>query len=386
MPASRSPRPTASARTATPSAPPRWGNTKAASAPRARTVSARPRTSTSTTRPASSAKTTSSPAARASTTPTTPARAAAARATSSAETSSLARETRCFTSRSSSSVAACASARTSPASSSTPRLRSRTPTISAAISSISTSARPPWAPAAGPGLMGCSSARSKRSSLATSPAATSPTRCASASTGEAHVRHKTDADLHSSLGDIGLYADATLRATPWLALRGGARADLFAFDVLDACAVKGVSLPSLTDPPGDASCFSPAARRSLPRAHRALLDRQPQAHAPRLAPRRTVQVLHPLAQLRHRRPLHRSELHHPGRGDALRQHHLLRRRGELRAQLRERERGGALDPLCHPRRQGSGVQRDRGPETPSEAARPAPAGRAPGASPGISST
>ena len=73
--------------------------------------------------------------------------------------------------------------------------------------------------------------------------------------GEAHVPYKTDADLHSSLGDIGLYADATLRATPWLALRGGARADLFAFDVLDACAVKGVSLPSLTDPPGDASCL-----------------------------------------------------------------------------------------------------------------------------------
>ena len=73
--------------------------------------------------------------------------------------------------------------------------------------------------------------------------------------GEAHVPYKTDSDLRSSLGDIGMYADATLRATPWLALRGGARADLFAFDVLDACAVKGVSLPSLTDPPGDASCL-----------------------------------------------------------------------------------------------------------------------------------
>ena len=73
--------------------------------------------------------------------------------------------------------------------------------------------------------------------------------------GEAHVPYKTDADLRSSLGDIGMYADATLRATPWLALRGGARADLFAFDVLDGCAVKGVSLPSRTDPPGDKSCL-----------------------------------------------------------------------------------------------------------------------------------
>lgn len=73
--------------------------------------------------------------------------------------------------------------------------------------------------------------------------------------GEVHVPYKTDADLRSSLGDIGMYADATLRATPWLALRGGARADMFAFDVLDACAVKGVSLPSRTDPPGDKSCL-----------------------------------------------------------------------------------------------------------------------------------
>lgn len=73
--------------------------------------------------------------------------------------------------------------------------------------------------------------------------------------GEAHVPYKTDTELHSSLGNIGMYADATLRAAPWLALRGGARADLFAFDVLDACAVKSVSKPSETDPSGDASCF-----------------------------------------------------------------------------------------------------------------------------------
>jgi hypothetical protein len=38
-------------------------------------------------------------------------------------------------------------------------------------------------------------------------------------------------------------------------LRGGARADLFTFDVLDRCAVQDVSLPSPEDPPGDASCL-----------------------------------------------------------------------------------------------------------------------------------
>jgi hypothetical protein len=49
--------------------------------------------------------------------------------------------------------------------------------------------------------------------------------------------------------------DVTLRAAPWVALRGGARVDLFAFDVLDACAVEDVSRPSSTNPPGDASCL-----------------------------------------------------------------------------------------------------------------------------------
>jgi iron complex outermembrane receptor protein len=38
-------------------------------------------------------------------------------------------------------------------------------------------------------------------------------------------------------------------------LRGGARADLFTYDVLDACAVQDVSLPSPDHPPGDASCL-----------------------------------------------------------------------------------------------------------------------------------
>ena len=69
--------------------------------------------------------------------------------------------------------------------------------------------------------------------------------------------YQTDADLDSRLGDIGLYADANLRFTRWLSLRGGARGDLFTYDVNDHCAVPitgDVGHP--TAPVGDASCLS----------------------------------------------------------------------------------------------------------------------------------
>ena len=66
----------------------------------------------------------------------------------------------------------------------------------------------------------------------------------------------TEADLDSKLADLGLYADAAVRFTKWLTLRGGVRVDLFAYDVQDNCAVTDVSRPSEDDPPGDASCLS----------------------------------------------------------------------------------------------------------------------------------
>ena len=81
----------------------------------------------------------------------------------------------------------------------------------------------------------------------------SDTRARIAAAGD--VPYKTDADYQATLGDIGLYADANLRFTSWLSVRGGARADLLTYDVLDRCAVKDVSLPSETDPPGDKSCL-----------------------------------------------------------------------------------------------------------------------------------
>jgi iron complex outermembrane receptor protein len=74
-----------------------------------------------------------------------------------------------------------------------------------------------------------------------------------ASTG---VPYQTDTDLDSQLGDLGLYADANLRATRWVNLRGGVRADALTFDVLNNCAAQTVAHPSTTNPPIDQSCLS----------------------------------------------------------------------------------------------------------------------------------
>ena len=65
-----------------------------------------------------------------------------------------------------------------------------------------------------------------------------------------------EADLDSILGDVGLYAALDAKLAPWVALRGGVRADLFTYNVLDNCAVHDVAHPSKINPPGDASCLS----------------------------------------------------------------------------------------------------------------------------------
>jgi hypothetical protein len=70
------------------------------------------------------------------------------------------------------------------------------------------------------------------------------------------VPYKTDADLVSQLGDIGLYGDANLRPWRWLSLRGGARAEILTYDVLDNCAQQTVAHPSTTNPPIDQSCLT----------------------------------------------------------------------------------------------------------------------------------
>jgi TonB family protein len=74
-----------------------------------------------------------------------------------------------------------------------------------------------------------------------------------ASTG---VPYLTDTDLVSQIGNIGLYGDANLRPSRWLSLRGGARADLLTYSVLNNCAAQTVAHPSTTNPPIDQSCLS----------------------------------------------------------------------------------------------------------------------------------
>ena len=74
-----------------------------------------------------------------------------------------------------------------------------------------------------------------------------------ASTG---VPYRTETDLDSQIGDIGLYGDANLHLGPWLSLRGGARADLLTYDVHNNCAAQTVALPSTTNPPTDQSCLT----------------------------------------------------------------------------------------------------------------------------------
>jgi hypothetical protein len=76
-----------------------------------------------------------------------------------------------------------------------------------------------------------------------------------AGTGAPYLR---DADFTSTLGDVGVYLDGNLHVLPWLGLRGGLRADMFFFDVLDNCAVKSVSNPSKATAAAqiDQSCLS----------------------------------------------------------------------------------------------------------------------------------
>jgi TonB family protein len=70
------------------------------------------------------------------------------------------------------------------------------------------------------------------------------------------VPYKTDTDLDSQLGDIGLYGDLNLRPLRWLSLRGGARAEIVTYDVLDNCAAQTVTRPSTKNPPIDQSCLT----------------------------------------------------------------------------------------------------------------------------------
>jgi TonB family protein len=69
--------------------------------------------------------------------------------------------------------------------------------------------------------------------------------------------YHTDTNLESNLGDIGIYGALNLRPLSWIALRGGVRADVFAFDVNDLCAHQSISMPApqTVPPPLDTSCM-----------------------------------------------------------------------------------------------------------------------------------
>jgi TonB family protein len=67
--------------------------------------------------------------------------------------------------------------------------------------------------------------------------------------------YRTDTNIQSNLGDVGLYGAADLHPVSWIALRGGLRADVFTYDVNDLCAYQSISHPTVLPPPLDASCL-----------------------------------------------------------------------------------------------------------------------------------
>lgn len=71
-----------------------------------------------------------------------------------------------------------------------------------------------------------------------------------------NVPYLRDYDLDSKLTDIGAWVDANFSPWWWLTVRGGVRAEVLTFNVLDNCAVKEVRRPSTDDPPGDDPCLS----------------------------------------------------------------------------------------------------------------------------------
>lgn len=81
------------------------------------------------------------------------------------------------------------------------------------------------------------------------------------------VPYRTDYDLLSGVTNVAAYLDAELKPWRWMTLRGGVRADMFQYDVLDRCAVHDTSVRGA---PLDASCLSadragyrePATRRT----------------------------------------------------------------------------------------------------------------------------
>lgn len=70
-----------------------------------------------------------------------------------------------------------------------------------------------------------------------------------------NVPYKKDFDLDSGLGNIGVYADASI--TPfvkWIRIRGGVRVDYYSFQVHDKCALRTQSTQAAVE--ADTECFT----------------------------------------------------------------------------------------------------------------------------------
>ena len=84
------------------------------------------------------------------------------------------------------------------------------------------------------------------------------------------IPYRLDDDYQSTLTDIGLFADASLRPFRWLTFRGGARLDSFLYNVLNGCAAQGdFEHPSPSRPPTNESCHD----QMLNGAHREPVQR-----------------------------------------------------------------------------------------------------------------
>ena len=94
--------------------------------------------------------------------------------------------------------------------------------------------------------------------------------------------YKLETDLHSTITDVGLFADAALRPWRWLSLRGGVRVDTFSYDVLNLCAAQGdFDDPSRSRPPTNESCHDQvqfgAHREPVQRSSTGALKTMPRA-------------------------------------------------------------------------------------------------------------
>jgi iron complex outermembrane receptor protein len=81
---------------------------------------------------------------------------------------------------------------------------------------------------------------------------------------DTQVPYATDASLGGVLGDIALYADASLKPLSWITVRGGLRGELFTYDVEDRCGTEAFACTEDPKPSGNPRT-SEATSAILPR-------------------------------------------------------------------------------------------------------------------------